>query len=105
MNSPIDSTVRNMLDTFDHVVVLMFENRSFDNLLGGLYPDGVPADAPLGRTFEGVVGKEFSNPIPDTVQPPTDGKRRVQLRSHATITSHSPMLAKPITKSTRSCST
>ncbi len=25
------------LDTFDHVVVLMLENRSFDNLLGHLY--------------------------------------------------------------------
>jgi phospholipase C len=27
----------NVLDTFDHVVVLMLENRSFDNLLGYLY--------------------------------------------------------------------
>ncbi|WP_428979165.1 alkaline phosphatase family protein [Flavobacterium cupriresistens] len=25
------------LDTFDHIVVLMLENRSFDNLLGFLY--------------------------------------------------------------------
>jgi hypothetical protein len=28
------------LDGFDHVVVLMLENRSFDNLLGFLYPQG-----------------------------------------------------------------
>lgn len=42
----------------DHVVVLMFENRSFDNLLGHLYrPDD-------GKTFEGVIGKNLSNPIP-----------------------------------------
>ena len=39
-----------MLNTFDHVVVLMLENRSFDNLLGYLYPEGVPANAPLGKT-------------------------------------------------------
>ncbi len=43
----------------DHVVVLMFENRSFDNLLGRLYQAGeVPA-------FEGVAGRDLANPIPD----------------------------------------
>jgi len=42
----------------DHVVVVLFENRSFDNVLGHLYG---PADA---KTFEGVIGKELSNPIP-----------------------------------------
>jgi phospholipase C len=42
----------------DHVVVLMFENRSFDNLLGRLYQPGeVPA-------FEGVTGKDLANPVP-----------------------------------------
>jgi phospholipase C len=45
-------------DATDHVVVVMFENRSFDNLLGRLYePDEVPS-------FEGVLGKDLSNPIP-----------------------------------------
>jgi phospholipase C len=44
---------------FDHVVAVMFENRSLDNLLGRLYEPGeVPA-------FEGVIGKELSNPIPE----------------------------------------
>ncbi|MCX4985894.1 alkaline phosphatase family protein [Streptomyces sp. NBC_00572] len=43
----------------DHVVVVMFENRSFDNLLGRLYEPGEVA------AFEGVLGKELSNPIPD----------------------------------------
>ena len=44
--------------TFDHVVVLMLENRSFDNVLGYLYQDGVPA----GKNFEGVAGKGPTNP-------------------------------------------
>jgi phospholipase C len=44
---------------FDHVVVVMFENRSMDNLLGRLYEPGeVPA-------FEGVIGKGLTNPIPE----------------------------------------
>lgn len=42
----------------DHVVVIMFENRSFDNVLGRLYGPGEV------ESFEGVVGKTFSNPIP-----------------------------------------
>jgi phospholipase C len=43
----------------DHVVVVMFENRSFDNLLGRLYEPGEV------ESFEGVAGKELSNPIPE----------------------------------------
>ena len=43
---------------FDHVVAVMFENRSFDNLLGHLYE---PGEVP---SFEGVIGKDLSNPIP-----------------------------------------
>ncbi|MER5380114.1 alkaline phosphatase family protein [Streptomyces sp. NPDC002688] len=43
---------------FDHVVSVMFENRSFDNLLGRLYQPGEVA------SFEGVIGKELSNTIP-----------------------------------------
>lgn len=56
------STDASMLESFEHVVVLMLENRSFDNILGYLYPDGVPSDAPLGKTFEGVSGRNLSNP-------------------------------------------
>src|SRR5215467_14328464 len=44
---------------FDHVVCVMFENRTFDNLLGRLYQPGEVA------SFEGVLGKELTNPIPD----------------------------------------
>jgi phospholipase C len=45
-------------NAIDHVVVIMFENRSFDNLLGRLYQ---PGEVP---SFEGVLGKDLSNPIP-----------------------------------------
>jgi phospholipase C len=45
-------------NALDHVVVVMFENRSFDHLLGRLYqPDEV-------KSFEGVIGKDLKNPIP-----------------------------------------
>ena len=43
----------------DHLVVVLFENRSLDNLLGHLYG---PQD---GKVFEGVIGRNLSNPIPD----------------------------------------
>jgi len=43
----------------DHVVLVLFENRSFDNLLGRLYQ---PGEVP---SFEGVIGKDLSNPIPE----------------------------------------
>src|SRR5262245_55741347 len=43
----------------DHIIVVLFENRSLDNMLGHLYgPDD-------GKTFEGVIGKDLSNPIPE----------------------------------------
>ena len=66
-------------DAIDHIVVLMMENRSFDNVLGYLYPDGVPADAPLGTSIDGLLypdgsAKPLYNPIPDTaVHKPTHG--------------------------------
>ncbi len=44
---------KNFLDTFDHVVVLMMENRSFDNILGHLY-DGC---LPERKKFEGAQGQ------------------------------------------------
>ena len=42
----------------DHVVLVLFENRSLDNLLGHLYG---PED---GKAFEGVVGKRPLQPDP-----------------------------------------
>lgn len=46
----------------DHVVLVLFENRSFDNLLGRLYQPGEVA------SFEGVTGRELTNPIPAWAQ-------------------------------------
>ena len=64
-------------NALDHLVVVMFENRSFDNLLGRLYEPGEV------ESFEGVVGKDLSNPIPewaehgaDTGPCPTASRRR-----------------------------
>jgi phospholipase C len=42
----------------DHIVVVLFENRSLDNVLGHLYG---PQD---GKNFDGVIGKDLTNPIP-----------------------------------------
>ncbi|MGR6998267.1 alkaline phosphatase family protein [Yinghuangia aomiensis] len=46
-------------NALDHVVVVMFENRSFDNLLGRLYE---PGEVP---SLEGVLGRDLANPVPD----------------------------------------
>jgi phospholipase C len=55
-------------NALDHVVVVMFENRSFDNLLGWLYEPGEVA------SFEGVIGKDLSNPVPEWAEHrPDDG--------------------------------
>ena len=43
---------------FDHVVSVMFENRTFDNLLGRLYQPGEVL------SFEGVIGK-YTGHVPD----------------------------------------
>ncbi len=59
------------LDAFDHVIVLMMENRSFDNLLGFLYENDQPAHF-IGRgerRFRGVAGRgDLTNP--DNRRPP-----------------------------------
>ncbi|KEO80885.1 alkaline phosphatase family protein [Tumebacillus flagellatus] len=65
----------NSFERIDHVVVLMLENRSFDNMAGWLYAKGnrSPYDqAPRGQAFDGVAGKRLSNPIPSN----TDGAQR-----------------------------
>ena len=56
-------------NAMDHVVVVVFENRSFDNLLGQLYQ---PGEVP---SFEGVIGKDLGNPIPEWAE--HDADRRV----------------------------
>lgn len=56
------------INAMDHVVVVLFENRSLDNMLGRLYG---PED---GKTFEGVIGKDLSNPIPQWAEHGADRK-------------------------------
>ncbi|HEX6520268.1 MAG TPA: alkaline phosphatase family protein [Streptosporangiaceae bacterium] len=48
----------NSLASVNHIVVLMLENRSFDHMLGFLYPG---KQTPSGQPFEGLTGTE-SNP-------------------------------------------
>jgi phospholipase C len=67
---------------FDHFVVIMFENRSFDNLLGYLYPPGE------GRSFEGVLGRELANPIPAGL--PTNGQNSVPVHPATDLDSPDP---------------
>ncbi len=43
----------------DHIVVVIFENRSLDNVLGRLYGPGDD------KIFDGVSGKDLVNPVPD----------------------------------------
>ena len=43
---------------FDHLVVLMGENRSFDNLLGWLY---TPDDLSAGQQFDGLAFGDYAN--------------------------------------------
>jgi phospholipase C len=47
---------------FAHVVVLMGENRSFDNMLGQLYDEKT---LPTGETFDGLAFGSYSNNTPD----------------------------------------
>lgn len=49
------------LDSIQHVVVLMLENRSFDHMLGFLYPN---KRGPRNQDFEGLTGDEV-NPDPN----------------------------------------
>ncbi len=62
------SAAQTRLNALDHVIVVLFENRSLDNVLGRLYG---PED---GKTFEGVIGKDLSNPIPDWAEHGADHK-------------------------------
>ena len=61
-----DSTAFDPLKSFDHVVVLMLENRSFDNLLGFLYkPEDILPSFPLGKKYAGLYfDGPHTNPVP-----------------------------------------
>jgi phospholipase C len=50
----------NGLESIEHIVVLMLENRSFDHMLGFLYTSAGNV-SPAGQPYEGLTGKE-TNP-------------------------------------------
>ena len=62
----------NALSKIKHVVVLMMENRSFDNMLGWLYDpqNPPPYNQKPSSPFEGVWGKNLSNPSVQGLQVP-----------------------------------
>ena len=51
---------------FDHVVVVMFENRSFDNILGRLYS----AEEKTAAEFDGIAQGDYANTAPDGTRIP-----------------------------------
>ena len=63
--TPMTQSTAPILSGIEHIVVLMLENRSFDNILGWLYDDkNAPPfnQVPSGQTFDGVSGKNLTNP-------------------------------------------
>ena len=84
-------------NALDHVVVVMFENRSFDNLLGRLYQPGEV------ESFEGVIGKELSNPIPEWAEDGAD-RRVVPYGVADNMDTPNPDPGRSTSTSTRSCS-
>lgn len=52
-------------DTFDHTVVVMFENRSLDSLLGYLY---TPATVPPHQTYNGLADGDHRCPVPPYIK-------------------------------------
>jgi phospholipase C len=56
------------IENIEHIVVCMFENRSFDNLLGWLYdnktnPPKINIPAKIPPTYEGLTEDTFWNPL------------------------------------------
>jgi len=65
-----------MLDKIDHVVVLMLENRSLDNVLGWLYTDEKPqrfVGADTTPIYQGLQTAEYSNWYEGRMIPATRG--------------------------------
>jgi phospholipase C len=57
-----------MAAKFDHIVVLMLENRSFDHMLGRLYHHDNPDPyhiVPRGQSFDGISDDMFNNLLPE----------------------------------------
>ena len=78
----------------------MFENRSFDNLLGRLYQPGEVA------SFDGVAGLDLSNPVPEWAAgaDPGTAPRLVPYGTATDMNSPSPDPGRSTRTSTPSCS-
>jgi len=91
----------NSLDRINHVVVLMLENRSFDCLLGQLYPKSPDFDGLSGSEFNldqnGAAVKVWSRPSTDksnmTIPDPDPGESWVDMNQQ--IFGASPLPAPP----------
>ena len=66
----------NQLPQINHIVQLMLENRSFDQMLGFLYTNAAPPNvSPAGHPYDGLMGAEFNAqfyPKPPRPQPKPD---------------------------------
>ena len=65
-----------MQDKIDHLVVLMLENRSLDNVLGWLYADDQPqcfVGADARPVYQGLQTGNYSNQYNDRVIPASKG--------------------------------
>jgi len=60
--APVKNAAPADFSQFDHLIVLMMENRTFDNMLGYLYK---PGEVPRGQHFDGVAGKNLFNVDPN----------------------------------------
>ncbi len=76
--------MKSNIHKIEHVVVLMLENRSFDNILGWLGSSNGGK-----QKVNGVAGKKLSNPIPPYVEHPT-GIKSVPVGKETVMTNPSP---------------
>jgi phospholipase C len=76
--------MRSNLEKIDHIVVLMLENRSFDNLLGWLGTKGRKK-----QYVNGVAGKRLANPIPPYADHPK-GKTSIPVGKSSVTTNPNP---------------
>ena len=70
-----------MLDSIKYVVVLMLENRSFDNILGGLYGVNQPTVfVPTSNTdsFDGILDKKGK--VKEECRNPSNSRSRPERR-------------------------
>ncbi|NIE63649.1 phosphoesterase [Burkholderia sp. Ax-1719] len=61
------------LQSIKHVVVVMFENRSFDTMLGGLYPNGANGAGPVNFLPASSAGQAFDGLTPGLSNPSKSG--------------------------------